>query len=96
MSQGFFIVLAHQGNEYNVEIEEPNSPISDLIKRLVNGLGLPRVDGGGNPASYFLGRVKNDEEEILQARMHGEEMTLFDYDVQSGDRLTLTVIPIAG
>ncbi len=37
MNQGFYIVLAHQGNEYNVEIEEPNSPIADLIQRLVNG-----------------------------------------------------------
>lgn len=96
MEQGFYIVISYQGNEYNVEIEDPYSPIQDLIARLVRGLGLPRVDGGGNPATYLLGRIRNEEEEILQAWMQGEERTLLDYGVQPGDRISLTLIPIAG
>ncbi len=96
MEQGFYVVLSYQGNEYNVEIENPNRPLRDLIINLVTRLELPHVDGGGNPATYYLGRSVQGQEEILQARVKGEEMTLMDYDVKSGDRITLTILPIAG
>ncbi len=96
MEEGFFVVLAHQGNEYNVEVEDPNSPIQELINKLIIGLGLSRTDGGGNPATYYLGRVVDNEEEILQPKVDGEEKNLMDYGVKPGDYLTVTMIPIAG
>lgn len=96
MEDEFFIVLSWQGNEYNVEVEDPTNTIQELINKIILGLGLSRTDGGGNPATYHIGRVLDDEEEILQPRMNGEERTLVDYQVQPGDKITLTMIPIAG
>lgn len=96
MEEEFMIVLSYQGNEYNVQIEDPTNSIQDIINKVIAGLGLSRVDGGGNPATYHLGRVVDDEEEILQPKVKGEEKTLIDYQVQPGDTLTLTMIPIAG
>lgn len=90
------MILSYQGNEYNVEVEDPNSSIQDLINKLIAGLGLPRTDGGGNPATYHLGRVLDGDEEILQPKVDGEEKTLLDYHVNPGDHMTLTMIPIAG
>ncbi|MFH1119800.1 MAG: hypothetical protein V1775_08240 [Bacteroidota bacterium] len=96
MEETFFILLAYQGNEYTVEIEDPTNSIQEIINKLITGLGLSRTDGGGNPATYHLGRVLDDQEEILQTKINGEERTLVDYRIQPGDRLTLTMIPIAG
>ncbi len=96
MEDGFFVVISHQGNEYNVGIEDPNSPIGELIRKLILGLGLPQTDGGGHPATYYLGRVTDNQEEILQSKVDGEEKTLMDYNVKPGDYLTVTMIPIAG
>lgn len=96
MQDGFFIVLSHQGNEYNIEIEDPHCPIEDLIHKLVAGLELPRMDGGGQPATYHLGRVKGDEEQVLYPKVNGEIRNLVDYGVQPGDYITLTMVPIAG
>ncbi len=96
MEEEFFIVLNYQGNEYNVEIEDPTSSIKEIIDKVILGLGLSRLDGGGNPATYVLGRQIDDQEDILQPKVDGEEKTLIDYQVQPGDRITLTMIPIAG
>jgi len=96
MEEEFFVVLNYQGNEYNVEVEDPTNSIQELINKVIVGLGLSRTDGGGNPATYHLGRVLDEEEEILQPKVDGEEKTLIDYQVQPGDKLTLTMIPIAG
>ncbi len=96
MNQDFFIVLSHKGREFNVAIQDPNSPIQDLIDRIITNLKLPRVDGGGNPAKYLLGRMHDNREEILQPRAGGEEKNLLDYNVKPGDRISLTIIPIAG
>lgn len=96
MEEDFFVLLSYQGNEYTVEVEDPTNSIQEIINKVITGLGLPRTDGGGNPATYHLGRVMDDKEEILQTKVNGEERTLVDYRIQPGDRLTLTMIPIAG
>lgn len=96
MEEDFYIILSYQGNEYNIEIEDPLSPIEDLINNLITGLELPRTDGTGQPATYYLGRVVGEEEEILQTKVNGEIMNLKDYNVQPGENLTLTLVPIAG
>jgi len=96
MEEEFFVILSYQGNEYTVQIEDPTNTVQEIINKIIIGLGLSRLDGGGNPATYHLGRVLNDQEEILQPKVKGEEKNLIDYQVQPGDRLTLTMIPIAG
>lgn len=96
MEEPFFILLSYQGNDYTVEVEDPTNSIHEIINKVIVGLGLSRTDGGGNPATYHLGRIIDDQEEILKPKVNGEERTLVDYRIQPGDRLTLTMIPIAG
>ena len=96
MEDEFFVLLSYQGNEYTVEIEDPTNSVQEIISKVIVGLGLSRTDGGGNPATYHLGRILDDQEEILQPTINGEEQTLADYQIKPGDRLSLTMIPIAG
>lgn len=96
MEDNFFVLLSYQGNEYTVEIEDPTNSVQEIINKVIVGLGLSRTDGGGNPATYHLGRILDDQEEILQPTINGEEQTLADYQIKPGDRLSLTMIPIAG
>lgn len=96
MEDEFFVLLSYQGNEYTVEIEDPTNSVQEIINKVIVGLGLSRTDGGGNPATYHLGRILDDQEEILQPTINGEEQTLADYQIKPGDRLSLTMIPIAG
>ena len=96
MDDVFFVILTYQGDDSTVEVEDPTNSIQELINKIIVGLGLPRMDGAGNPVTYFLGRVHNDGEEVLKPKVNGEEKNLIDYQVQPGDRLTLTMIPIAG
>ncbi len=96
MEEEFFITVCYQGNEYSVEVEDPNRSIQDHINKLISGMRLPRADGGGNPSTYHLGRSIDGEEEILRPKIDGEEKTLLDYNVKPGDVLTLTMVPIAG
>jgi hypothetical protein len=94
--EDFFIILNYQGNELTVQIEDSTNTIQDIIDKIINGLGLSKTDAGGNPVTYHLGMTRDGEELILQNRIKGEEKTLMDYNIQSGDRVTLTMIPIAG
>lgn len=97
----FIIILSIDGTEYDeveVKVTNPNNTISDQINSIVQVFELPKIDGGGNPIKYLLGRTQDDEEdEILEFEdQDGREMALVDYNVQSGDRLHLISVPIAG
>lgn len=93
----FFIILSHQGDEYEIDVTNPYNTIRDIIDRLIQELNLPRLDGGGNPATYFLGKLdESGEEVILHPEKNRKEQTLLDYGVESGDKLILTMVPIAG
>ena len=60
---------------------------------------LPKLDNGGTPIQYLLGRLMDDDEEptILDFEDEdGREQALIDYNIQPGDHLHLIKIPIAG
>lgn len=95
------IILSIDGTEYDeveVKVTNPNNTIGDQIKSIVQVFELPKIDGGGNPIQYLLGRTQDgDEDEILELEdENGREMALVDYNVQSGDRLHMISVPIAG
>ncbi len=97
MDEEFYIVLSYQGNEYEIDVTNPHDNIRLVIENLIEVLKLPKVDGGGNPATYFLGKMdESGEEIILHSEVNRREQTLLDYDVNTGDRLILTMVPIAG
>lgn len=95
------IILTIDGTEYEeveVKVNNPNKTVGDQISSIVQVFELPKIDGGGNPIQYLLGRTTEDgEEEVLELEdQDGREMALVDYNVQSGDRLHLISVPIAG
>jgi predicted small lipoprotein YifL len=59
----------------------------------------PKMDNGGNPITYLLGRIEDDSDtpDILEFDdAEGREQTLTDYNVQPGARLHLISRAIAG
>lgn len=97
----FIITLTIDGTEYDeveVKVTNPNKTIRDQIGSIVQVFELPKIDGGGNPIQYLLGRsTEEGEDEILELDDEdGREMALIDYNVQPGDHLHLISVPIAG
>lgn len=97
----FIIVLTIDGTEYDeveVKVTNPNKTIRDQINSIVQVFELPKIDGGGNPIQYLLGRSTDaGDDEILELDDEdGREMAIIDYNVQPGDHLHLISVPIAG
>lgn len=98
----FLIYLTVDGTSYeNVEviIKDPIKTIRDQIESIVQVFELPKMDNGGNPIQYLLGKmVENEGElEILEFEDEdGREQCLIDYNVQLGDYLHLVSVPVAG
>lgn len=97
----FVITLTIEGTEYEeveVKVTDPNKTIRDQIASIVSVFELPKMDGGGNPITYQLGRTDEVEGQIILEPEDEDrrEMALVDYNIQPGDHLYLVSIPIAG
>jgi hypothetical protein len=98
----FIVLLTIDGTSYDeieVKVTDPNKTIRDQINSIIQVFELPRMDNGGNPIQYLLGKLMEDDEEpvILEFEYEsGREMALVDYDIQPMDRLHLISVPIAG
>ena len=97
----FIIILTIDGSSYEeveVKVTDPQKTIRDLISTIVSVFELSKMDGGGNPIQYVLGQTMEDGQDVILAYedADGREQILLDYNVQSGDRLHLIKIPIAG
>ena len=85
--------------EVEVKITDPNKTIRDQINSIIQVFELPKMDNGGNPIQYLLGQILEDDDEprILDFEDEdGREQCLMDYNIQPGDHLHLTSVPIAG
>jgi hypothetical protein len=100
--EAFVITLTIEGTQYEeveVEVTNPMKTIREQINSIVEVFNLPKMDNGGNPITYLLGRIEDDSDlpTILEFDdANGREQTLNDYNVQSGDRLHLISKAIAG
>lgn len=98
----FIIKLTIDGTEFKeveVKVTAPNKTIRDQIDSIVSVFGLPKVDSGGNPILYLLAWVmdEGEEPEILELQDEdGYELSIVDYNIQSGDFLRLIEIPTVG
>jgi hypothetical protein len=98
----FIINLSIEGSsfeEVEVKVSDPYKTIRDQISSIVQVFELPKMDNGGNPIQYLLGKLMEDDEEpaILEFEdENGREMALIDYDIQPMDHLHLISVPIAG
>ena len=98
----FIVLLTIDGTSYDeieVKVSDPNKTIRDQINSIVQVFELGKMDNGGNPIQYLLGKLMDDDEEpaILEFEdEEGREMALIDYDIQPMDHLHLISVPIAG
>lgn len=98
----FIITLTIDGTAYEeveVKVTDPSKTLRDQINSIVQVFELPKMDGGGTPIQYVLGRPTDDSDdpEILEFEDEdGREQCLMDYNIQPGDHLHLISIPIAG
>ena len=108
----FIVLLTIDGTSYDeieVKVTDPNKTIRDQINSIVQVFELPKMDNGGNPIQYLLGKLMetafpvvgvggNDEEPVILEfeDENGREMALIDYDIQPLDHLHLISVPIAG
>lgn len=96
------VLLTIDGTSYEeveVKITDHNKTIRDQIDSIVSVFELPKLDNGGNPIQYLLGRFAEDggESEVLDFEdSDGREQALIDYNIQRGDHLHLISVPIAG
>ena len=83
----FIVLLTIDGTSYDeieVKVSDPNKTIRDQINSIVQVFELPKMDNGGNPIQYLLGKLMDDDEEpaILEfeddcAEIHvGQEFVL--------------------
>ena len=100
--EDFFIILTIEGSAYEeveVKVSDPTKTIRDQISSIVQVFELPKMDNGGNPIQYLLGKLMDGDEEpaVLEFEdEEGREMALIDYDIQPLDHLHLISVPIAG
>ena len=98
----FIVMLTIDGTSYDeieVKVTDPNKTIRDQINSIVQVFELPKMDNGGNPIQYLLGKLMEDDEEpvILEFEdENGREQCLMDYGIRPGDHLHLVSVPIAG
>ena len=98
----FIITLTIEGTQYeevDVEVTDPMKTIREQINSIVEVFHLPKMDNGGNPITYLLGRIEDESDSptILEFDdADGREQTLIDYNVQPSDRLHLISRAIAG
>jgi len=96
----FIVHLTIEGTEVsetNIKITDPQKTIRDQINSIVHVFELPKVDNGGNPIIYRLGRVVDGEDQMLEFEDEdGREQCILDYGIQPGDHLQLIQVPIAG
>lgn len=96
------VILTIDGTSYEeteIKINDMSRTIEEQIASIIQVFELPKANASGQPISYCLGIVtengENDEILVPQDDL-GRDLTLLDYDIQPGDHLHLTSIPIPG
>ena len=100
--QEFIVLLTIDGTAYDeieVKVTDPNKTVREQIDSIIQVFELPKMDNGGNPIKYLLGKLMDGDVEpaVLEFEDEdGREMALIDYDIQPLDHLHLISVPIAG
>ena len=66
----FIVMLTIDGTSYDeieVKVTDPNKTIRDQINSIVQVFELPKMDNGGNPIQYLLGKLMDGDEELLKS-----------------------------
>lgn len=95
------VYLTIEGTPYTeveVEITDTNKTVRDEIDTIMQVYGLPKMDNGGNPVEYKLGKInENGEPEVMELEdEEGFEKVIGDYSIQKGDHLQIVSVVVAG
>ena len=102
VGEDFIVHLTIEGTEcedVEVKIEDLCRSIRLLVNNIIREFELPMMDAGGNPLSYFLGKIYEGEDDPVifeKEDEDGNELCLLDYDVASGDHLVLICSVLSG
>ena len=104
--EGFFLDIAYKNKTVRFKVVNPEAPLSTLMNNLRHAIGedgklifdFPSIDDTGAPLDYFFGKEDPEVNEIrvLRPRIGHNDMTLHDYNVQSGDKVFLMPDPFPG
>ena len=103
-SNPFIVNLSIDGTEYEeveVAVSNPEKTIRQQIESIIRVFDLPVKGYDGTPIDYFLAKmlISDNEEEphVMEFEDEdGNEMTLMDYDVKSGDHIALMRLVLYG
>ena len=103
---GIKVIFSYENKSCVIRVLNPTENIKYTIEKVKEEARnnperlwhLPEMDNGGNRIKYYLGRMMdNGKSEILKEKNnHGEEQSLFDYNVKEGDKLIIIKKTIAG
>ena len=76
--QEFIVLLTIDGTAYDeieVKVTDPNKTVREQIDSIIQVFELPKMDNGGNPIQYLLGRIVDGNE---------EEPDILDFEDEDG------------
>lgn len=99
MEDNFFLFLTYKGKTVKFKVLNPSDSLNLLMDKLkkLEIFDMSNVDPSGAPINYFFGKTdESGQQIILNPKIGKTELFLHDYNVVSGDSLTIIYEPIAG
>lgn len=99
MENEFYLFLNYKGKKVKFRVLHPNDSLGVLMDKL-KSLGifeLKSTDTSGAPVNYYFSKTDaSGKEIILYPRVGKKDYFLHDFNIMSGDSLTIVLEPIAG
>lgn len=102
----FFLNIVYKNKSVKFRVVNPEAPLSTLMSNLRHAIGsdgklifdFPSIDSTGAPLDYFFGKEDPEVHEIrvMRPRIGHSDQTLADYNVVSGDTISLIPDPFPG
>lgn len=92
-------ISGHVYDECEITISNPNEPLTELCRKLIKVLQLPKYCSFGRPSFWGLVRKDNENEdgEILYFfDEKGQKLSLLDNGIRNGDRVEIIYPPCEG
>lgn len=92
-------ISGHVYDECEITILNPNEPLTELCRKMIKVLQLPKYSSFGCPSFWGLAKKdkENEDSEILYFfDEKGQELSLLDNGVRSGDQVELVYPPCEG
>lgn len=105
-NQEFFLNIVYKNKTVKFRVANPDAPLSALMNNLRHAIGgdgklifdFPSIDSTGAPIDYFFAKEDSSVHELRVMRpcIGKTDQTLADYNVKSGDIVSLIPDPFPG